>query len=236
MAKATLLYTASIALHVGLAVGVGSLHRAEDHRPVAISITEAKKPKPAEKAVVDAPTPRPPEKSVVQKPRTVAKAPPAEAPAANPAPAPAAAGLGALPDFGLSMSGGSSGLAVAAAHPEAAHDAKPAKTIAAPKALGPAPSPDDACDEKAKKPKAVSVPQPAYPDSAREAGIAGKVRVEITVDAEGNISNVRVLQGLGHGLDEAALEAAKGARFEAATRCGKPVSATFVIGILFSPS
>lgn len=44
----------------------------------------------------------------------------------------------------------------------------------------------------------------------------------------------RIGAGLGYGLDEAALEAAKRAAFEPATRCGKPVSATFVIAMRFS--
>ena len=48
------------------------------------------------------------------------------------------------------------------------------------------------------------------------------------------MSNVRVIEGLGHGLDEAALEAARGSTFEPATRCGKPIATTFTIGMRFS--
>jgi protein TonB len=60
------------------------------------------------------------------------------------------------------------------------------------------------------------------------------VRVEVTVDDSGHVTGARLLAGLGYGLDEAALEAAKRAAFEPATRCGKPVSATFVIAMRFS--
>ena len=47
---------------------------------------------------------------------------------------------------------------------------------------------------------------------------------------------VRVLSGLGYGLDEAALAAAQSASFEPAVRCGKPARATFTISMRFSSS
>jgi protein TonB len=42
-----------------------------------------------------------------------------------------------------------------------------------------------------------------------------------------------VLASLDPGLDEAALVAARAARFEPATRCGEPVDATFTVSIRF---
>jgi protein TonB len=101
----------------------------------------------------------------------------------------------------------------------------------------PAPPPSDACaepDRSPTKPKVVSITQPAYTEDARAANIAGKVRVELTVDATGRVSSARVLEGLGHGLDEAALAAARAATFEPGTRCGKPAAATFVIAMRFA--
>jgi protein TonB len=77
------------------------------------------------------------------------------------------------------------------------------------------------------------VTQPAFPEEARTAGIQGKVRVELTVDATGAVVRARIVEGLGHGLDEAALEAVRGYKFEPAVRCGKAVSATFTIAIRF---
>ena len=50
---------------------------------------------------------------------------------------------------------------------------------------------------------------PEYTEEARAAAIEGKVRVEITVDASGAIRSVKVLEGLGHGLDEAAYARSK---------------------------
>ena len=74
----------------------------------------------------------------------------------------------------------------------------------------------------------------AFLPAAALAQVEGKVRIEITVGPDGNVTGVRVLQGLGHGLDEAALEAARGSTFEPGTRCGKPVATTFTIGMRFT--
>ena len=80
----------------------------------------------------------------------------------------------------------------------------------------------------------INVPQPAFTEAARAAGVEGKVRVELTVDETGRVVDVRVLQGLGYGLDEAALSAARSATFEPALRCGKPSRATFTISMRFT--
>jgi protein TonB len=58
--------------------------------------------------------------------------------------------------------------------------------------------------------------------------------VELSLDDAGRVTGARVLQGLGHGLDEAALAAARGARFEPATRCGRPVATTFTLAVRFA--
>lgn len=92
----------------------------------------------------------------------------------------------------------------------------------------------EACTEPASKPKPVQVSQPAFPEEARAAGIQGRVRVELTVDTAGAVVNAKVVEGLGHGLDEAALDAARTYVFEPAQRCGKAVSATFTISVRFT--
>lgn len=144
------------------------------------------------------------------------------------------------PDFGLALGNdgalGGGGLAVPAPSP-----ASSASTASVTKKVLGTPAPakrsedtKDECDEPAKKPKVVSLTQPTYTTAAREAGVAGKVRVEVTVDSAGKVAAVRILEGLGHGLDEAARDAARGATFEAGTKCGKPRTTTFVIAIRFS--
>ena len=49
----------------------------------------------------------------------------------------------------------------------------------------------------------------AYPDEAEQAGVEGDVRLRVSLSPEGRVYAVRVLSGLGHGLDRAAMEALK---------------------------
>jgi len=69
----------------------------------------------------------------------------------------------------------------------------------------------------------------SYPPEAERAGIEGKVRLRVALDARGRVSSARVLRGLGHGLDEAAVEAlTRRCRFTPAIATdGRPVA--FVI-------
>jgi periplasmic protein TonB len=55
----------------------------------------------------------------------------------------------------------------------------------------------------------------------------------VTVDESGRVIAARLLNGLGYGLDEAALDAAKKCVFEPATLCGKPVVGTAVVAQRF---
>ncbi len=48
-----------------------------------------------------------------------------------------------------------------------------------------------------------------YPDIARENGISGRVTVQFTIEADGSISNVKVLRGVDPTLDQAAIDVIK---------------------------
>jgi protein TonB len=222
----------SVLFHGALGVLVYRIDMGHSRAATAIQVADAKKqeaPKPPPEA---AKPPPPAPKHVAKRALNPAPEKPAEAPP------PAAAPLAALPDFGVELSGGVGGLAVA---PVAAGPSPAAGPVAA-RAVTPvvkhAPvhsaTPSDECDEPASKPKPRSVPQPAYTERAREAGVEGKVRVELIVDETGRVVSVRVIQGLGYGLDEAAVAAAQSATFEPAVRCGKPARATFTISMRFS--
>lgn len=230
------LYIASIAAHVGLAVSVARIDERPRREIVAIAVSDTKEePEPEKKPEVAPPKETPPENKPPP-PRPAARAT-EEAPA--PEAASPTAALDALPDFGLELSGGGApgGFAVAAPTPNGAAKAREETVTktAAPKVLAAAKKADvDECADPAVKPKPISVSQPAYSSAAREAGVEGKVRVEVSVDADGHVKSVRLISGLGHGLDEAALEAARRATFQPGTRCGKPVAATFVIAMRFS--
>ena len=75
---------------------------------------------------------------------------------------------------------------------------------------------------------------PLYSDEARSRRIEGVVSLEVAIDAAGHAEVVRVLKGLGFGLDENARLAVRHWRFAAATRHGLPIESTTAIDIPFS--
>lgn len=218
----------SLVAHGVLVVALGKIRAPAVVETTSIEVTESKPEEPPPPAEVEPPpiepTPAPPQP-------VRAKAAPAPPPI-DPAPSAPSPSLAALPDLGLELSGGGTGPAIARP-PETA---PPASTVKKTLARAPEPRPSDGCAEPPSKPKLLSLPRPTYTDDARAAGIEGKVRVELTVDENGKVTAVRALSSLGHGLDEAAIAAAKGATFEPALRCGKAVRSTFTISVRFSAS
>jgi TonB family protein len=79
----------------------------------------------------------------------------------------------------------------------------------------------------------VAKPKPAYTDEARERRIEGTVVLEVTFLASGRLRIHRVVEGLGHGLDEAALDAAGKIEFKPARRDGRPVDHTATLRVVF---
>jgi protein TonB len=226
----TTLYVLSVGAHAVLGAFLGTIPPSKHRETVAISFMETKQAKPPTPAQLP-PEPEPPPPPQAAPLRAKATPPPTKSDRPAVATGHAASPLDALPDFGLSLGGGS-GVAMPAGELTAALPERAlAKTLART-----APKITDDCNEPVVKPKALSRPTPAYTADARAAAVSGKVRVEIVVDERGQVSSVRLLDGLGHGLDEAALAAARSMTFDAAARCGKPVSATFRIGFSFSPS
>jgi TonB family protein len=76
-------------------------------------------------------------------------------------------------------------------------------------------------------------PNPVYTDEARSLKLEGEVLLEVTFSANGTLHVSRVVRGLGHGLDEAAIAAAKKMRFKPALRNGQPMDSTAVVHVLF---
>jgi TonB family protein len=66
--------------------------------------------------------------------------------------------------------------------------------------------------------------RPLYPALAQQARIIGKVRIRITVGADGNVKNIILVYGHPM-LAPAAIEAAKKSKYRAYTVDGKPVDA-----------
>jgi len=62
-------------------------------------------------------------------------------------------------------------------------------------------------------PKCAYCPDPQYSDEARQAKLQGSVTLQVLVDAEGRAAEIRVMKGIGLGLDERAVQAIRGWKF-----------------------
>lgn len=211
-------YVGSFVLHVALGVGLNAM---KTPPPPDVQVVEVQtfeqpkkeKPKPPEPKP-EAPVPKAP-------PRPAAPPPPVAAPEAPPP----------APDFGFVMGSGDGPGGIAVPAPTKA--AEPVRQ-ATKKLVAKAAEPEAGCAEPEVKAKATSMPRPAYTDEARAAGIEGKVRVELSLDANGQVVDAKAIEGLGHGLDENAIAALRGAVFSPATRCGVPSPSTFTVAVRFT--
>jgi len=79
----------------------------------------------------------------------------------------------------------------------------------------------------------ISKPLPVYTEEARKLRIEGEVLLEVVFEAGGKLHVVRVVRGLGHGLDENAIRAAEQIRFKPALRDGLPSDSTATLHIVF---
>jgi protein TonB len=62
-------------------------------------------------------------------------------------------------------------------------------------------------------PRCAYCPDPQYTDEAREAKMQGKVTLRVLVSADGRAAQIRIVQGIGMGLDERAEQAIRGWKF-----------------------
>ena len=76
-------------------------------------------------------------------------------------------------------------------------------------------------------------PNPTYTEEARNLKLEGEVLLEISFSANGTVHVNRVVRGLGHGLDEAAVAAANKIRFNPALRFGQPTDSIAVVHVIF---
>lgn len=74
-----------------------------------------------------------------------------------------------------------------------------------------------------------------YNSTAIEFGISGRVFISFVVQADGSIAEVKVLKGLGYGLDEEAVRVVKAMpRWLPGTQNGRPVAVVYNLPIQFS--
>jgi protein TonB len=235
-------YGGSLLLHAALAIGTVVMPSPRTSVATAITLVEEKKKKDPPKP---APAPPPPPKAE-EKPKPRPTPQPqqqqqakvvAEAKAEAPPPMPV--DNGGFADLGLSLGNADGpGLAVPGLAAAAAATAKgpgpgPAATTHKVQQLEAPTQGASACSEPVVRPKRKVPVAPKYTMQARQAEIEGVVRVQVTVDESGHVLSARVVSGLGYGLDESALVAAKATTFEPATQCGRPVVGTTILPFRF---
>ena len=75
--------------------------------------------------------------------------------------------------------------------------------------------------------------RPDYTEEARRRGVRGEVDMEIVVRRDGSVSDVKIVRGLGYGLDDRATAAVTQWKFQPATRHGVPVDVIVEVSMEF---
>ena len=72
-----------------------------------------------------------------------------------------------------------------------------------------------------------------YTEEARRRSLSGDVLLEIVVRSDGSVGDVRLVRGLGSGLDQRAVQAVRQWRFDPARRKGSPVDVLVEVAVEF---
>ena len=81
----------------------------------------------------------------------------------------------------------------------------------------------------------LDVPAPVYPPELEKEKVGGEVRVDCTVEVDGTVSKVIVLEATHKALGESVTAAAKGAKFRPATLEGRRVAVLHQLRFSFKP-
>ena len=84
-----------------------------------------------------------------------------------------------------------------------------------------------------KPPKAISTPDPKYPDLPQDADPRGTVVLLIGVNAKGHVGPVRVLRSDEPAFEKTALETVKKWKFKPAQKAGRPVPVQITVEMKF---
>lgn len=146
--------------------------------------------------------------------------PPVEAPPVPPARVPAPAALAPAPLAAPPVEAAAAAVLPATA---AGQVAAPSPDAAAAAALAPEASADT---PPGFTPGGASTPRPPYPDLSRSLGETGNVDLLMRVEADGHVSDVRMVRSSGHRrLDQSALRTVRGWVLRPARQGGVPVAA-----------
>jgi protein TonB len=220
---------ASLAIHAAIAfAALHAAHEKKVRRATTVALADEKKPE--KKPEPPKPPPPPPPKPKAAPPKvapTPAPAPEAAPPpTAAPTAAPVATDIAMTNDVGMDMGTGQK-QHEETGKPEAVKP-KPApasvKTPVKVDQTAPQTSDSGACTEPPGKPEPTLKTDIEYTEEARAAGVEGRLVLEVTVDADGNVTDVKVITGVDPALDASAIATVKTWRFKPAMACGKPVA------------
>lgn len=82
-------------------------------------------------------------------------------------------------------------------------------------------------------PEVLAEPRPQYTQEARQLRIQGEITLQVRFGVDGKVEVLRVVYGLGHGLDQEAALVAEQIRFKPAVKDGQPTDHITYIHILF---
>lgn len=82
-------------------------------------------------------------------------------------------------------------------------------------------------------PKLLQEIKPAYTEDARLRRLEGEVVMEIVVRRDGSVGDLRIIRGLGGGLNDQAMQAVRQWRFSPARRLGSPVDVIVEVSVEF---
>ena len=91
-----------------------------------------------------------------------------------------------------------------------------------------------ALDARMTRPETIFRVTPRYTEAARIAHRQGVVILQATIDRTGHVTDVRLVKGLGLGLDESAISAVQQWRFKPAALAGRPVPVYFQLSVNFT--
>lgn len=75
---------------------------------------------------------------------------------------------------------------------------------------------------------------PQYPELARRRGREGRIVLRLVIGSGGELKDVAVVEGVGHGFEEAALAAVRASEYAPAVRGGRAVECSALLPIRFS--
>ena len=225
----------SLGIHFGTLKGLSQTRIAHiEQKPIEIEMIQVEPPKPPEPPPEPEKPPEPPKPKVIPPPVKVAviKPPEAlppppteEAPKEPPKPVPIFTGISMNSTTATGGFAAPVGNTAMGQMPKQAANPNDVQAYRAPKYV-----PPGGTDTDPQPDGEIKVP---YPEEARRAGIEGTIQLRIRVEADGTVSEVKVLKGVGYGLDEAASKALKRFKFKPATKGGEAVGTTIVYSYVF---